>query len=236
MSESEKCETSRRVVLKGFSYDRGYWLLYQPTCKTWGCKPCAEALRSQWALRIKDGVGVYRDRGLEGWRFVTITSSPKNKTMDQCLHVWPLAWAKLSARLRRYRPGIRYCLIPELHKNFRVHAHIIVSGAITHRWLKDQSAKSGFGWRCAVDPLGEFAAYYVVKYLTKSLDFPEWPKNFRRIRTSQKWPVLVDLPEFEAEEIAWEYYCMYEAHHLSGLAAMCEYDWDKQVEVIGEVI
>lgn len=236
VSKDVKCETSRRVVLKGFSYDKDCWLLYQPTCKTWGCKPCSEVLRSQWALKIKNGVGAYRDRGLEGWRFVTMTSHAKNKTMDQCLYVWPKAWAKLSARMRRKFPGVRYCLIPELHKDFRVHAHVIVSGTMGHSWLKNNSATTGFGWKCDVKVLKDRAAYYVVKYLTKSLDYPEWPKNFRRIRTSQQWPALVDLPEFEAEEISWKYYCTYEARYLTGLAALCEYDWDKRVEVIGEYI
>ncbi len=227
------CETSRRVVLKGFSTKRGHWLLYQPTCKMWSCKPCAEVKRQQWAMRINSGVGEYRIGGVDGWRFITITSSPKNKTMEQCLYVWPKAWAKLSARMRRKHKGIRYCLIPELHKDFRVHAHVIASSSITKKWLKENGSLSGFGWRCDVKKLSNRAAYYVVKYLTKSVDYPDWPKGLRRIRTSQKWPELEDGKDFESENIDWRYYCTYDAEHISGLAALLAYDIDDRVEVLG---
>lgn len=232
MINSGKCETSKRVVLKGYSAKRGHWLLYQPTCKMWGCKPCSEVKKAQWAIRVNDGVGEYRLKSIMGWKFVTMTSHSKNKTMEQCLYVWPKAWAKLSARMRRRYPGIRYCMIPELHKDFRVHAHIIASGGIVHKWLKNNSAETGFGWKCDVKPLKNRAAYYVVKYLTKAISFPDWPKGFRRIRTSQKWPALDDALDFEGEAINWEYYCTYEAQHLYGLAAMMAYDIDSRVEVL----
>lgn len=227
------CTTPKRVVLRGFSVKRGCWLLYQPPCKMWNCRPCAERKRAQWAMRINAGVGAYRTEGILGWRFVTMTSHAKNKTMGQCIFVWPKAWAKLSARLRRKFPGVRYCLIPELHKDYRVHAHIIASGSIDHKWLKANSATTGFGWSCDVKPLGNRAAYYVVKYLTKAIGYPDWPKGLRRIRTSQRWPILEDSPDFVGEKVDWEYYCTYEARYLTGLAALCEHDWDKRVEVLG---
>ena len=226
------CDTPKRVVMKGFSTNRGHWVLYQPTCKMWGCKPCAETKRAQWAMRINDGVGAYRLRSIMGWKFITMTSHAKNKTMSQCIHVWPKAWAKLSARMRRKFPGIRYCLIPELHKDFRVHAHVIASGSMSHDWLKRNSATTGFGWKCDVKPLGNRAAYYVVKYLTKAIDQPDWPKGLRRIRTSQKWPSLEDSSEFESEDINWQYYCTYEAQYLYRLSAMLAYDLDSLVDVL----
>jgi len=54
--------------------------------------------------------------------FVTVTSHEK-LTAKQSLYVLPLAWKKLSMRWRRLVGGKPYVVIPERHKDGRVHIH-----------------------------------------------------------------------------------------------------------------
>ena len=123
---TSKCQTSKRPVLKATDHNTGTIYLYQPDCHMWSCSHCAHHNKRAWAARIGQGVEQYRNSGVDGWRFVTITMSKKLKTRSQCLYVWPKSWAKLSARMRREYKGIKYVLLPELHKDGRVHVHAIM--------------------------------------------------------------------------------------------------------------
>lgn len=179
-----ECQAEPRPALLGYSEVRGAFVLMRPGCHMWGCPYCGRVKQSQWAIRIATGVDFYKRHNIDGWAFLTLTSNPKNKTRSQCLHVWPKAWAKFSSRLRRSYPGIRYVLLPELHKNGRVHVHALASHYVTSGWLRDNLYPTGLGYKKDIQSLSEsaLAAWYVTKYLSKSLDVTAWPRHFRRIR------------------------------------------------------
>ena len=95
---------------------------------------------------------------------------------------------------------MKYALLPEQHKDGRLHMHMLIGAAIKKRWLKDNAFASGAGFMADSEPLtsGKRGAYYVSKYVGKSLGVEQWPVKFRRIRTSQKWPeVNFDVGEDE---------------------------------------
>ncbi len=235
MEKSSKCSRKNRPVLKGWSDEHGCIYLYQPACKMWNCPQCAIKNRQRWSARIAEGIQFYRMVNCHGWRFITMTSNRKLKNRDQCLHVWPKAWAKLSTRIRRRYKGVRYVLLPELHKNGRVHIHALMSHDVTKRWLKDNAPSCGLGQQQDSIPLGDdfMAIWYTTKYLAKSADIKTWPKNLRRIRTSQKWPVLENNEDFDALEIAWDYYLTYDDDGIGYLALMLEEQLGVTVKVLG---
>jgi len=84
-----------------------------------------------------------------------------------------------------------------------LHVHAIETAHLGTGWWKDNARASGMGYMDeeeeARTPAG--AAFYVVKYLTKSIAYTEWPRGFRRVRTSQSWPKLPDMPRVEG----WEF-------------------------------
>lgn len=179
----------------------------QVNCNTWGCEYCGEQKRRRWTARIAHGLDVFIDQGHE-FTFVTITSNPKLKTFEATVRVWPAAWSKLYARMKRVKSGLRYALVPEQHEDGRLHVHMIVNNDFGTRWLKDKPAACGLGWMNDSEVLHNAAtgAMYVSKYLGKSLTVENWPKNFRRVRTSHKWP---ELPENATQgdfDIDW--YCL----------------------------
>ncbi|GAI25146.1 unnamed protein product, partial [marine sediment metagenome] len=88
-------------------------------------------------------------------------------------------------------------LISEYHKDGRVHWHMLIDAPVGRRWLKDSAAACGLGWITDCQPVHDSyrTIMYVAKYLGKTIDNVQWPRNLRRIGTSQKWPVLPDLYE-----------------------------------------
>lgn len=219
MAASE-CTTYMRPVLKGYDPGEKVMYLYQPRCKMWKCPACAEINKQQWCARIGEGYEKYISLGVDGWRFWTVTSSPKNKTLSQCLYVWPKAWAKFSRRIRYHYPGIRYVLLPEQHEDGRLHIHAIASHGVTTRFVKDHGHYSGLGYKNESETIRDKSrcAYYVTKYLNKSIVQTKWPSNFRRIRTSQNWPQLEDRDDFDGLNVEWEYLSTYPADGLEYLA------------------
>lgn len=188
----------------------------------------------QWAARIGQGYESYVLAGIVEWRFITITSNPKLKSYAATMWVWPKAWAKLSARMRRAYTGIRYVLIPELHKDGRLHIHMIASGGMTTSWLKKNAPYCGLGFMNEADRIEDVsrAIWYVVKYVSKGLDVNDWPRSFRRIRTSQQWPAL-DEETPEISDIAeWVYVTNYPSDGLDYLAEGLAERWKIAVKVI----
>jgi len=171
-------------------------------------------------MKISEGIEWYKSNDVGNWRFITITSHKKNKTFSQTVYVWPKAWKKLANRMRYKYQGIRYVLLPEQHKDGRLHVHALASGGITHKWLKKACTKSGLGWRCESKYLGDSLAAigYVTKYLAKSLQVIEWPPKFRRIRTTTKWPPLESRADFEDLNVEWSYLATYPNDGLEYLA------------------
>ncbi len=219
MAKTE-CDKYHRPVMQAYSADKKTCYLYQPPCKCWDCEPCARQNMYLWAARIGCGYTHYIETGIDGWRMVTITSSSKLKTKDQTLWVWPKAWGKLSTRMRRKYPGVRYVLIPEMHKDGRIHIHMLASHSIKTRWVKDNSAQCGLGYQGKAEKLTDAgrAVWYVTKYLAKSLEIAEWPRSFRRVRTTQGWPKLEPSPNEDGEILEWVYLTTYPSDGLDYLA------------------
>lgn len=200
-----ECDRLERPVLAGYEKESGITYLYQPRCKQWDCRYCASVNKSQWALKIGFGVGMYRSAGLKDWQFMTITSHEKLRTREATLAVWPRAWSKLSQRMRRVSTQMKYSLAPELHQDGRLHVHLCINTPVKKRWLKDNARQCGLGYMVDIQELVNeiTAAFYMTKYLTKSLDVTSWPPKFRRIRTSQKWPILPPDKDFDQKDLQW---------------------------------
>lgn len=212
LDERTKCRKENRVFL--YTMDNHKVRIIRPGCKQWNCAHCAARKRGEWAMRIYHGVDFYSVTEGATWNFVTLTSHKKLKTFESTLAVWPRAWAKLSTRLRREAKSngstMRYVLLPEHHRDKRLHTHMIVNqpfgirlskrGKWYSSWLKKQAAQCGLGHQADIKPVGNAAgaAYYTTKYIAKTLDVDDWPRGLRRVRTSQSWPTI---PREETEEI-----------------------------------
>ena len=222
---TSQCKTSFRPVLKAIDRESGTIYLYQPDCHMWSCDHCAHQNKRTWSARIGQGIEKYQRQGLDDWRFITITMSRKLKTRAQCLYTWPKCWSKLSARLRRKYKGVRYVLLPELHKDGRVHVHAIMSHGVGERWLKDNSAYSGLGFMAESDPMKRdniyFSIWYVTKYIGKGLGVPDWPRNYRRIRTSQMWPEFDEEENEQKLDLEWQYWRTCTPEQLKDFARQC---------------
>lgn len=122
--------------------------------------------------------------------FVTLTSHRLVKTPFAGVVVWRKAWPKLSARWRRKSPGVQYVYVGEVSKMGRFHIHIITTAALPTRWYKDNAPETGLGYIAKAIPIVEAieCGNYVTKYLTKAVADGGWPKYWRRVNTSRKWP------------------------------------------------
>lgn len=188
---NEECEAKNRVLLWARGKETNTIYIYRPTCGTWGCAGCRKRLRRYWTLRISKHVN-NRVTGGFHWQFVTLTSHEKLKTMEATVAVWPNAWNKIHARLKRNVGGkVQYVLVPEFHQDGRMHAHLLTETYIKQKWWKDNARESGLGYQAKVKEIeddGSNAVWYVSKYLGKGMDDGVWPKGFRHVRTSQGWP------------------------------------------------
>lgn len=215
-----KCSTYSRPVLVGTVLDQPVRYIYQPSCGMWGCPYCGRKNTLDWSGRIRDGIEFYQQAGFPDWSMITLTMSRYTRGFDRSLNIWPKAWAKLSTRIRRIVPGVRYVLIPEQHKDGTLHTHSLVSGKISNTWISKNCHQCGLGYSSKSEIM--YSAYgarkYVVKYLTKSLTVKQWPPRFRRIRTSQHWPKLTVDANCTPIEADWEYLTTYPDEGLDYLA------------------
>lgn len=218
---AEACQTLKRPVLKAYDDAQKRFVLYQPRCKMWKCAPCAHVNKRLWQAKIGYGYEVYSAQGIDDWRFVTITARGYHKTCEECLLAWKQSWPKLSSRMRRAFKHMKYVLLPEHHKDGRVHWHMIASGGMTTRWIKNNAYTTGLGYIGEAKPVRDSwqAIHYVSKYITKTIGSEQWPHNLRRIRTSQNWPVLPPANEMpNHDELNWEYWLSYSSDGLGYLA------------------
>lgn len=193
----EACQTRNRPFLRGVNMENRKVLFFRPRCKMWSCPVCSEINKSLWAVKA-----YHAAEQLTGNQthidFLTLTSHEK-LTAEASLKVWPKAWSRLGQRARRKSKYFQYLMIPEQHKDGRLHIHAIETAGLGSRWWKDNARECGLGYIAEEKPVRtpQGAALYVVKYLTKSLMADVWPDNYRRVRTSQKWPKLPqgELPE-----------------------------------------
>jgi hypothetical protein len=143
----------------------------------------------------------------EGLRvdFITITSHERLKTFTDTETVWRKAWSVLYAALKRKSRRLEYMVIPEKHKDGRMHVHALWTAEVSERWLKDNARKRGLGYMADVRQVKEIghAASYVTKYIGKDLG-TDVPKRFRRVRVSQGFPEI-PKPETELSVFEWVY-------------------------------
>ena len=184
------CKTPGRPWLIGRSPATRRAVLFQPRCGMWSCPVCGQINRALWVKRAFYGLDV---RKLEPNpnQFLTLTSHARLDA-PASLAVLADGWDKLLKRIRRAAAGFDYVRVVERHEDGRVHLHLLETAGLGTRWFKDNSAECGLGYMAEEEELRSAAggAYYVGKYLVKSLKETTWPKNFKRITTSRSWPKL----------------------------------------------
>lgn len=187
------CQTRGRPYLIGMNHEIKRAVYFQPRCKSWGCPVCANTNKSLWAVRA--GAGAENLQNLTQLiSFLTLTSHEK---LDHAgsLAVWPRAWTKLRHRAQYASGGFQYLMVAEQHEDGRLHMHAIETAGLGERWWKDNGRECGLGFMADEEPARtpQGAAWYVVKYLTKSIAVTTWPRGFRRVRTSRGWPPLPEM-------------------------------------------
>lgn len=205
--ESE-CSKANRPYMVGWDEEAEAAYVFRPDCKCWNCPACAARLRRRWTARAYEGIQFYISQG-EDFKFVTLTSHERLYSVSQTLRVWPPAWRKLQNRVKYQRPGWHYVMIPEQHRDGRLHVHLIASANLGTRWWKDNARECGLGYMAeeAEFKAGKAepgrAAAYAAKYLDKQLGVQQWPRYFHHIRTSQHFPQLPEREGNPYENVIW---------------------------------
>lgn len=194
--EMPVCDTPRRPWLLGVNIETKRAVAFKPRCKLWTCPACAEINRRLWGARAYFGAEVFQEAG-DNVYFLTLTSH-EGLSPEGTIKVWPQAWKTLRQRAVRWNGGqvFDYLMVPEKHKNGRLHVHMVETLGAGDRWWKDNARQCGLGYMVSeqVCNTANGAAFYVTKYIGKSLGAEDWPANFRRVRLSRSWP---PLPEME---------------------------------------
>jgi len=179
-------------------------LVCRANCDSWECIECAKRMSENWGFRAELGTRVLQKKGYIV-DFVTITSHEKLKTFSATESVWRSAWSTLYAAIKRKQPALEYMIVPERHKDGRMHVHCIWNAEVSQRWLKDNARKRGLGYQCKVIHLTSerSTAKYVSKYIGKDLG-TDASARFRRVRVSNGW---ADLPQptTQSDNLRWEY-------------------------------
>ena len=187
-----------RPFLIAYKASTGHVIYFRPRCKLWSCPHCAKVNALQWKIRGAEGVKHFNNQG-KTVRFLTLTS---HERLDEftSLKVWPSAWKKLHTRANR-KAGEKgsYLMIPERHKDGRLHMHALVTWPLPERFWKDDGRACGLGYMNDLREIDNpgLGAWYVSKYLAKEMEYLNWPAGWRRVRTSRDWP---KAPEMEMPE------------------------------------
>ncbi len=183
------CSNPRKVVIVRRNEQTRQAEVFMPACKTWACAECADRNKHMWKHRVMHGVDHYQKQGKE-FSFVTITLGKFYESREASILGWRKVWPRVYDRHGRACGKQPYCIIPECHRNGRVHLHLIIAGSVNERWWKDNVWGCGGGFIASSDALSNVggAASYVTKYITKSIGLKAWPHKFKRIRLSHHWP------------------------------------------------
>lgn len=202
-------------------------------CHKWDCPWCSRQLRSQWQLRIMQGIEKLEQ---PHWAFWTLTAHRNATTWNTSLTNLQNGWKRLSRRLRYYWDGeVHYVRVYEKHKSGRAHWHMICNvlpddwkppkaqSSPGSRWAKEQTVACGIGYIMQVQNLSEgdvpLIASYLTKYMTKHQS--KLPQGTRRVQTSHSWPKL-DLNG--ESELNW-------THHSSFLERDAFQLWDSNYSI-----
>jgi hypothetical protein len=129
---------------------------------------------------------------VSGMLFLTFTLDPKNYADEEAGFEDSREWLrKLFFELRHgvehegktYTIGAPYCIKVEFHESGWVHYHAIF---LTRRFLPKEllAALWDRGW-VKVQRITNDDFYYLLKYVTKPGDLPEWVKKRKRLRVFQ---------------------------------------------------
>lgn len=194
----------RAGLLIGWDYSARRALVTRANCDSWNCPQCSRRMAETWVLRAQIGVRKFINDGIMV-DFVTITSHEKLKTFSATQAVWRSAWPVLYAAIKRRNTDLEYFLVPEKHKDGRMHVHALWTANVTQKWLKDNARKRGLGYEAKIKHVTDAiqATRYVTKYVGKSLG-EDVPQRTRRVTVSQGWPDIPD-PKTEMNGLRWEY-------------------------------
>lgn len=193
------CPKAKTPTAIGVS-ENGLVTAHKLGCKSWSCPYCSEKRKKYLALKTYEGIERYKLAGIENWYFGTLTMHRKWRgwaSLENYYH----NWNKFYQRMKRDTEGkLLYVLLPERHQDGSLHVHLISTCGLSTHWWHDAGSRSGLGFQNENEALGDAsrAAYYVTKYVGKSLGVSDWPTRFRRVRYSIHWPE----PEHE-REFSW---------------------------------
>jgi len=194
----------RAGLLIGWDDDQKRALVSRANCDSWECAECATRMSEKWGMRAYLGARKIQSQG-DQLDFVTITSHEKLTTFSACEHVWSKTWNSLYQAIKRQKPNFQYMIVPEKHKDGRMHVHALWNGSVSKKWLKDNARKRGLGYQCEIIHITNtrHVAKYVTKYIGKSLGC-DMPTKFRRVRVSNDW-ADIPQPNTPASSLRWEY-------------------------------
>lgn len=203
------CVTANRVYLVQVDSARSQVRFQRPDCHLWSCPDCAAVNSRRWQAIVAEGIKAYQQAGQTDWFFITLTDAEWNDTFHKSLLSWRKNWPKLYARMKRREANIRYVLLPERHKDGRIHMHMISTCALPQRFWKDNARACHLGYMAKSEGLVSIpqAVFYVTKYITKSLAGGSyWPKSLHRVRVSFGWPRAKQAEKTALPEGDWKIY------------------------------
>lgn len=165
-------------------------VVHKMGCKSWACPYCSIKRKGWLVVKAYMGIEAYKQAGTTDWFFGTLTMHRKWRGKASVTN-FRKNWNKFYQRMKRATNGnLYYILLPEQHKDGSLHVHIISTCQKETRWWKDTGAACGYGFQNENEPLVSTvkAAFYVTKYIGKSLGVQEWPADLRRVRFSVRWP------------------------------------------------
>jgi len=191
-------------LLIGWDYVAKRALVTRANCDSWHCPECSRRMAERWVLRAQIGVRQFLADG-SMVDFITITSHEKLTSFQATQAVWRSAWPILYAAIKRRNHDLEYFIVPERHKDGRMHIHALWTAGVSQKWLKDNGRKRGLGYQAKVKKVadGGQAIKYVTKYVGKGLG-EDVPKRTRRVIVSQGWPDI-PAPNTPLNGLKWEY-------------------------------
>jgi len=195
---------TRAGLLIGWQDGTRRCLVTRANCDSWKCADCSKRMAERWGLRASMGAKEIIRRG-EPLDFVTITSHEKLPDFASTERVWRKAWSMLYAAIKRKKPSLEYMIVPEKHKDGRMHVHALWNAGVSQKWLKDNARKRGLGYQCKVIRVTAdgHAQKYITKYIGKSLG-DNAAAHFRRVRVSDNW-ADIPKPDNLLVGLRWEY-------------------------------
>lgn len=201
-SHAGQCETPNRPYLGRLDESKKKAYFIQPDCKLWSCDHCGAKRARHWAYVIDFGGDDLRKAG-GSLSMVTLTSHRRVRTVVGGITVWRSAWPRIAQRMRRVQPGVQFAYTAEHRGGRHFHVHLATTAEMNTRWYKTASAETGMGYQSKARRISpdEHLGWYFSKYLTKSLDVDGWPRHWRRVNKSRKWPTP---PAYESPFV-WRY-------------------------------